>query len=425
MHWPTLDSALPTLPLAMDEAAVSQRFRQQWSAAGPAPLVKECRRQEIQYRPAQHCLVTYKLAIEPVGAAPYQTIIAVAATPAGISQRSFTADPHLGGLATAGTPEAMQERLIALPQTPGLDGMESRLTVTPLRYKAGVRCALRYDVQQEARSTPYFGKLVAGQSAHLAQTITLLTAASQAEPVLPHIAPLLAYWSDLDMVVQAAMPGAELHRVAFDDRLATDTRLAWLETAGRAIAALHSLSVPANCPGVGAPQWLADDVAGLSAYIPAIAQVNPDLAARFVEVVALLTDRTAHCAEAAPVVTHGALRTDQFLLDGAHLVLIDLDSVCWASPARDLGNFLAYLTWKALRQPADALFIQQAQQAFLAGYQTHRALPEAAWLTFYQAAALLKIIGRRYTGLTVQEWPLTATLLTQTLALLMKGKNEL
>lgn len=423
MHWPTLDPALPTLPLVLDEAAVSRRFIQQWPAAGAAPLVKACRRQEIQYRPAQHCLVTYKLTVEAAGAAPYQTIIAVEATPTGVSQRSFMADPHLGGLAAAGTPVSMQERLMALTQTNGVDEA-SRLAIIPLRYKAGVRCALRYDLQTGAAATSYFGKLIAGESAHLAQTITLLTAASQAEPALPHIAPLLAHWSDLDMVVQAAMPGAELHKVTFDDRLATDTRLAWLETAGRAIAALHSLSVPANCPGVGAPQWLADDVAGLSVYTPAIAQVNPDLAAHFVEAVALLTDRTAHCAEAAPVITHGALRTDQFLLDGAHLVLIDLDSVCWASPARDLGNFLAYLTWKALRQPADALFIQQAQQAFLAGYQTHRALPEAAWLTFYRAASLLKIIGRRYTGLTVQEWPLTATLLTQTLTMLMMDKNE-
>ena len=424
MHWPTLDPALPTLPLALDEAAVSRRFGEVWpTSTGPAPLVKACRRQEIQYRPARHCLVTYKLAVEPVGAAPYQTIVAVEATPTGLSQRSFLADPHLGGLTTAGTTAAMQERLLTLPQTSGLDGVTPRLAITPLRYKAGVRCALRYDVQQGAESTPYFGKIVAGQSAHLAQTITLLTGASQAESALPHIAPLLAHWSDLDMVVQAAMPGAELHRVAFDDRLAMDTRLAWLAVAGRTIDALHSLSIPANSPGIGAPQWLADDVAGLSAYTPAIGQVNPALAERFLEAVALLTDRTAHYAEAAPVVTHGALRTDQFLLDGAHLVLIDLDSVCWANPARDLGNFLAYLTWKALRQPADALLIQQAQQAFLAGYQTHRALPEAAWLTFYQAASLLKIIGRRYTGLTVQEWPLTATLLMQTLTMLLKNKT--
>lgn len=419
MQWSMLDPALPTLPLALDAEAVSQHFLQQWPAtAGLPPLITECRRQEMQYSPARHCIVTYKLAVEPVGAAPYQTIVTVEATPAGVSQRSFMADPRLAGLATAGKVAAMQERLVLLAQPDGVGGDELRLAITPLRYKAGVRCALRYDLQTPTASTAYFGKLIAGESTHLAQTITLLTSASQAEPALPHIAPLLATWPDLDMVVQAAMSGAELHKVAFDDRVAIDERLAWLEAAGRTIAALHSLSIPASSPGVGAPQWLADDVAGLSAYTAAIVQGNPALAADFMKASALLIDSAAHATEDASVVTHGALRTDQFLLDGEHLVLIDLDSVCWGSPARDLGNFLAYLTWKALRQPHAAPLIQQAQHAFLAGYQTYRSLPEVAWLTFYQAASLLKIIGRRYTSLTVQEWPLTATLLTQTLAML-------
>lgn len=419
MQWSTLDPALPTLPLALDENAVTQRFCHQWPAdAGPTPLVKACRRQEIHYHPAQHCLVTYKLTVEPVGATPYQTIIVVEATPTGIHQRSFMADPQLIGLATACQPTAMQARFMALPQPAGIDGTTAQLTITPLRYKAGGRCALRYDHQRGAQSTTYFGKLIAGASAHLAQTITLLMTASQAEPALPHIAPLLAHWPDLGMVVQAALPGAELHTAAFDERLAVATRTAWLAQAGSTIAALHRLSVPAQTPGISAPHWLADDCAGLAAYTAAIRQVNPRLADRYLETIAHLTDCAAHHTEAPPVVTHGALRTDQFLLDGEHLALIDLDSVGWASPARDLGNFLAYLTWKALRQPAYAPFIQQAQQAFLAGYQAQRPLPPAAWLTLYQAAALLKIIGRRYTSLTVQEWPLTVTLLEQTLTML-------
>ena len=99
------------------------------------------------------------------------------------------------------------------------------------------------------------------------------------------------------------------------------------------------------------------------------------------------------------------------MLEDNQLVLIDLDSVCWANPAHDLGNFLAYLTWKALRQPQHAAFIQFAQQEFLAGYRTLRTLPDAGWLSFYQAASILKIVGRRYSGLTYQEWPLTEQLL--------------
>jgi hypothetical protein len=100
------------------------------------------------------------------------------------------------------------------------------------------------------------------------------------------------------------------------------------------------------------------------------------------------------------------MRTDQFLLQGDRLAMIDLDSYCWANPARDLGNFLAYLCWKAIRQPEHAQFVERAGRAFLEGYlNVHEDIDER-WLSVYQAASLLKIAGRRFRSLTYLEWPL-------------------
>jgi Ser/Thr protein kinase RdoA (MazF antagonist) len=121
--------------------------------------------------------------------------------------------------------------------------------------------------------------------------------------------------------------------------------------------------------------------------------------------------------EAAPVASHGALRTDQFMIERDRLVLIDLDSFCWANPARDIANFLAYLRWKSMRQPQHAAFIARGANAFLAGYANARAMPEEEWLARYQAVALLKIAGRRFRNLTIQEWPLAVRLLDVALAL--------
>jgi hypothetical protein len=56
--------------------------------------------------------------------------------------------------------------------------------------------------------------------------------------------------------------------------------------------------------------------------------------------------------------------------------------------------------------------------AFLAGYAQRRLLPEDEWLACYQAASIFKIIGRRYSGLTVAEWPLTSQLLDLALAMI-------
>ena len=91
--------------------------------------------------------------------------------------------------------------------------------------------------------------------------------------------------------------------------------------------------------------------------------------------------------------------------------MIDLDSYCLANPARDLGNFLAYLCWKAIRQPEHAQFVERAGRAFLEGYLNVHADIDERWLSVYQAAWLLKIAGRRFRSLSYPEWPLITHLI--------------
>jgi len=99
-------------------------------------------------------------------------------------------------------------------------------------------------------------------------------------------------------------------------------------------------------------------------------------------------------------------------------VIIDLDGLCWANPARDLGNFLAHLRWKAIREPHHAGFIGAAIPSFLEGYETVRDIPAERWRACYEAASLLKIAGRRFRKLTVSEWPLVPRLFDEAEALL-------
>lgn len=422
MNWLEIDAALPALSFALDAKRVAQRFEQQWPAqptTAAAPLiVRECRRQDVQYVPATRSVITYSLLVEQAGLAPTQTIGVVEVTPTKLTQRLFVEDAQLSGLALASDGAAMRESFVALRQAQGQAGVVQACTVTPLRYKPGVRCAFRYDLQTSFGQERCFGKLLARHSEQLWQTTVALYQAGQRPPAekspaaggtdLPRIAQPLANWPELQLVVQAAVDGVELHNVAFDPQIDAMTRLDWLRATGRCSAALQTLT------GItGAQQTLAGDLAALAEYRPALRQVNPGLADRFEETIATLLTSAQRHPELTSVLSHGALRTDQFMLENNQLVLIDLDSVCWASPARDLGNFLAYLTWKALRQPQHAALIQRAQQVFLEGYSAVLPLPPADWLALYEAASLLKIIGRRYTSLTYQEWPLTELLLDQ------------
>jgi hypothetical protein len=423
MNWLTIDDNLPALSLAFDGDAVARRFTQQWPAreaqSHSPTAVKSGRRQDVHYVPATRCVSTYSLSVEEVDAAPWPTIGVIEVTPAGIQHRLFTADAQLRGLAQAADVAAMAEPLRVL----GVDRQEAGgaelCAVTPVRYKPGARCTFRYDMRTPRGQTSSFGKLFARGGAHQWQTISTLYAAGRQESELPRIPRPLGYWPEAEMLFQAAVAGAELHTLAFDRQIDPVTRVDWLRAAGRCIAALHSYQ------GIAAPRRsFAHNLAELDEYLPAVQQANPALAERYLAAIAALQD-AGRRPELAPVVSHGALRTDQFLLEDNRLVLIDLDGVCWASPAHDLGNLLAYLDWKALRQPQHAAFIRHAQRAFLAGYRTLRALPDSNWLPLYQAAAMLKIVGRRYSGLTYQEWPLTGRLLDQAVRIVRAcGEDE-
>jgi aminoglycoside phosphotransferase (APT) family kinase protein len=114
--------------------------------------------------------------------------------------------------------------------------------------------------------------------------------------------------------------------------------------------------------------------------------------------------------EAEVVASHGAFRTDQFMLRGDTLVMIDLDGYCWAEPARDIGNLFAYLEWRSVRQPRLAPFVGRARRSFLEGYASVREVPDEYRIALFEAASMLKIAGRRYRSLSFREWPLVPRL---------------
>jgi aminoglycoside phosphotransferase (APT) family kinase protein len=176
--------------------------------------------------------------------------------------------------------------------------------------------------------------------------------------------------------------------------------------AGRALGVFHnSTTAPSETKTVY------DDLSDLHEYTLIFAKIKPDLAIKYEEVIQQILTKVNQLKEPEPVASHGAMRTDQFILQGDQLAMIDLDSYCWANPARDLGNFLAYLCWKAIRQPEHAQFVERAGRAFLEGYlSVHEGIDEK-WLSIYQASSLLKIAGRRFRSLTYLEWPLVIHLI--------------
>lgn len=401
------DPLLPDLGLAFDLPAVGRLFEERWPAHGGdgrAPgAVTSCKLQDTKYQPGARCVTVYELTLDRPGDAPLRTIGALEITPQGAQHRLFDDDARLPTLRTALDPQQIQPHIAGLWHGPGEAGP---VAVTPVRYKPGARCVIRYQLPAPGGAPLYFGKLLAKGGEQLMETIAALHQASEANPELPRIPPPLAYWPELHLLIQPAVPGSELNASAFDPAEDRDTRERWIAQAGARLAALHGLTTVA-----GPPRTFHDDMDELREYSAPIRQVHPPLADSYEQTLAAIEELAATLDEPHPVASHGAFRTDQFLIEDGRLVMIDLDGFCWSNPARDIGNFLAYLDWKLIRQPHNAPFIEDAARAFMAGYAQLRAPPDARWLAVYRADSLLKILGRRYRSLTVKEWPLIPRLL--------------
>jgi hypothetical protein len=404
------DPQLPALALALDGVAVGRLFADHWPAARGAPrpsgAIRACRLLDVKYQPAVRCVAIYELLVDAPRGPARPTIGVVELTPARRTHRLFNDDPHLPSLAAATDPGYMRERFATLPAAHDAAGVTA-CAVTPVRYKPGTHCVLRYDLQTPGGPRVVFGKLLGRGGAHLAATLEQLHAVSQAAPGMARVPRPLAYWPDLQLLIQPAVrEGRDLNVCAFDPAAPAAVREQWLHSAGRSLAALHQ-----SAGAMGPQRTLADDLRELATYCASLAQAAPALAERFTAAHDLLALGMRDLVEIAPLPSHGAFRTDQLMLEDGRLVLIDLDSFCWANPARDLGNFLADLRWKAIRNPAQAAAIEQAAGAFLAGYQAAGPLPPAAWRALYEAASLLKIAGRRFRNLSLPEWPLVPRLL--------------
>jgi len=387
-HSLDFDPQLPDLALAFDRAAVARLFAERWPGPGSPPAIVGVKPQDTKYQPSQRLVTTYELLTER-GAARERTFGVAEITPGGVALRLYDRDTRLPWLADAVDAEGMRRRFAGL--LPGTEILSC--AVAPVRYRAGVRCVFRYDLQTPAGRQVFFGKLLAEGGEQLLATVEALHAASIADERLPRIPRPLAYWPDIHMLIQPEVAGgAELNDLAFDQAQDEATRARWLRAAGARLAGLHAAQVG------GPPRTLADDLAELREYIAPIAQPNPQLAQRYTAAVERIAAGAG--AASARVASHGAFRTDQYLIEDGELTMIDLDGFCWAEPERDLGNFLAYLRWKAIRKPQDAAFIERVGQLFLAGYMAARPAPDAGWLTLYQADSMLKIVGRRFRSLT-------------------------
>jgi aminoglycoside phosphotransferase (APT) family kinase protein len=375
---------LPGLAAALDPDLAVARVRRR--LLPPAAHVEQVSVGKVWWRDDGSCDLRYRLLVTGTG---WQTVLArVPGDGSGLALRRFPHDPDLPTLSEAMDPAHVHRLLAAVLPVPPANG--GRPTVEVVHHPRAGACVLRYGYA----AAGFFGKVYAdaagaARSYRTLQAVAVTAARDRRRPRLP--APAL-YAPGLRLVVTGAVSGAPLRTRLRDEhpgpRQVERTAQA-VAAAGRALASLHRLPVPLPA------HTAAREAAELARELDRVAGVWPASAQRVRRALAAL----AHPPDdGALVLSHGDLTPSQVLLDGDTAALVDLDGLCRADPARDLGRFLAHLDLclaRTAHRPHDEAAALAA--AFLGGYAGaaaagggRPAVPAARRVGFYRATSLAR-----------------------------------
>ena len=164
-------------------------------------------------------MTTYEIQVEKAGEAPLRTIGVLEIKPEGLITRYYPNDPRLPWLAPATEADGMRDRF-AKALGNGQAAQVEDLEIHPIRYKPGLHCVFRYDVHTPDGLRSFYAKLFSSDSDQLIKTITALYQARLTVPGMPHVLPPVAYWPELQMIVQPAVTGGiEFTRHVYDTNL--------------------------------------------------------------------------------------------------------------------------------------------------------------------------------------------------------------
>jgi hypothetical protein len=416
-----------TVAAALDEDQAVARARAWAARAEPDAVVDDVLVRSVLYQSDGSCTLRYQVRLSP---GRRERILLVEVPPAAtdVVIRPFPDDPGLPTLPGALDPDLMRQVLgRAVPGTGGDRGI-GRCAVDVVHHPRQGRCVLRYRLSVgaggfgELRHPVVFGKVYGdGRAAAAASALRVLRQGLAALPdganvVVPRP---LAVIPSLRLGLAEPVPGRPLLPdlvkaacAAGGSSPAPDPGAlsSALRTAARTAAAIHT------CSTSGAPLPVRDltgEQAATDRDIALLLPVWPEAAARLRSSVARALDGTGghpHRTESAgwplaPVLAHGDFTAGQVLLDGSDgAAIVDVDTLCVAEPALDVGRFLAYLhvtgirrsraAWPALADMT-ALFLESYLDACTAyGSGTAAAGARRSFLertTAYHALALGRI----------------------------------
>ncbi len=395
------DPALPTLPTALDTAVVVQEFTRQLSENGRFHI-SACQIDRIKYKPGQKCHLTYTFTIEDneTGSQIQQTYSTII-YPAGHSESHY--QKYLAKTKTAvslGTPllhlPALNMVAWAFPNDRKLHYLPhlmdahylrhhllppliaahlgpqwhiQNLHLTPIHYVPEHTCIIRLDLQLRHQQTGQYQPLSLYAKTYYnddgAEAYQLMHALWQS-PLRRngwfHIPRPIGYHTDHRILWQEGVAGYPL----IDVPMSSPQFGRLMAIAGKTVAALHQTAV--SCSRTITHNAWQQKLVQMRDMISAARPLLAELTTPLIDKLLAESDRLPPPPQAT---LHGDLHLKNFLVNGACLTLIDLDSLHRGPAWFDLGSFVAGLLYRAL---ADGLSPETAVYAtapFLQAYTAH------------------------------------------------------
>jgi aminoglycoside phosphotransferase len=385
------DPALPQLrSLMQPERAL--RLLAPWLVAEGVDE-ERCVLRYLRYRPGRDCAVVYELPDwNRRGAwSPLLSVKAFAEAPSRErlerwerrARKTGVVGPVFGWLAEERvliTPFPVDLRLPGLPGLLAGKDLEGALTIgesppVVASYKPGRSCLVSFDAGSPSRRL--FARIHRDDRG--AQVFAAMSRFHQSEDLAGRVAEPLAYIPERRLLVQGALAGKPLTEQLGDKR-----RSEWIESAARALAAVHGSPAHGECERSAEAELSSLESSGRS-----MLATLPEVFAVFESVVARLAD--ARCPEVAATPIHGDFSAGQVLVDDARAGLIDFERVAVGDPLLDLGSFLARLPGQCEDAGLGAEAAEEAAAVFLSAYEDARGeAPNLQAVDWHRRVALLR-----------------------------------
>ncbi len=391
------DPALPGLAVALDPAAALPMLSR---AFAPLPITG-CRADRVRYRRGARAVVQYSVRFEEASGPRDRWVTALVYPPERAREvlkklRTGSPSTPTGGIPTVkDDPESklvlqvfpFDRRLPSLGALTDPEPLVSRLggpagepgtwTAVPVRYRAGLACALRWrlDARDGTGGTTWYVKAYRDEQG-LRTGATLAALSSRGTARKFTVPRPVGYLDDHRTLVQEESPGASLADVV----AGSDDPGPVMERVADALVALQREASADTRRGH------ADLAVHVQRAASLISWVRPDLGRTAAAVAARAVDGLL---EVDPLTAHGDLKPEHVLPGDAAVTFLDLDSVTRTDPVLDAGSMAARLHGLALLHPESASRIEDAGRAFVDAYFAR--VPSSWWPRFRlrHAGALL------------------------------------